>query len=94
MGAVMYRCPHCRKQSISWTGQLSPRTTCPSCGAELKIKLKFSNFLLPIYFAGRAILGLAFHVHFDVGIFWEAAIVVTLATVQIWLSVYREVGEQ
>lgn len=92
----MYRCPHCRNFSISWTAQLSPpfgRTKCPICGAELKIKLKFSNFILPVYLAGRGILGFLFNVRFDAGFFGEVAILITLALLQIWLSSYKEVSK-
>jgi hypothetical protein len=77
------------------TAQLSPpigRTTCPICGADLKIKLKFSNFLLPVYFGVRGTLGLLFNVRFDAGFFGEIAIVVTLALLQIWLTAYKEAG--
>lgn len=91
----MYRCPRCRNLSIPWTAQLSPpfnRTRCPSCGAELKLKLRFSNFLLPIYLFGRGMLGLVFNVRFDIGFFWELAIVVTLGLLQVWLSAYKDVG--
>ena len=92
----MYRCPHCRDLSISWRAQFSPpfdgRTKCPSCGAELKIKLKVSNLLLAIYLGGRGLLGLLFDIRFDPGLFWEIWIVVILAFLQVRLSAYREVS--
>jgi hypothetical protein len=50
-----------------------------------------SNFLLPIYLIGRSALSLLFGVRFDAGWFWELAIVVTLAFLQIRLSSYEEV---
>jgi hypothetical protein len=37
-------------------------------------------------------LGLVFNVRFDIGFFWELAIVVTLGLLQVWLSAYKDVG--
>lgn len=92
----MYMCPHCRHFSISWRAQLSPpfdgRTTCPCCGARLKIKLKVSNFLIPIYLFGRATLGMLFHLRFDAGFVGETAIAIILCVLQIRLMAYEEVG--
>jgi predicted RNA-binding Zn-ribbon protein involved in translation (DUF1610 family) len=91
----MYRCPHCGDLSISGATQFSPpfnsRVKCPRCGTEVKIRMKASNFILPAYMFGRGMLGLLFGSHFDAGLFWEMAIVVSLAFLQIRLSEYEEV---
>jgi predicted RNA-binding Zn-ribbon protein involved in translation (DUF1610 family) len=93
----MYRCPHCGDLSISGASQFSPpfngRVKCPTCGTELKVKQKTSNFILPIYLIGRSALSFLFDVRFDAGLFWEVAIVVTLAFLQIRLSSYVEVSK-
>jgi predicted RNA-binding Zn-ribbon protein involved in translation (DUF1610 family) len=97
IGDAMYRCPHCGDLSISGASQFSPpfngRVKCPTCGTELKVKWKASNFILPIYFIGRSALSFLFGVRFDAGLFWEVAIVVTLAFLQIRLSSYEEVSK-
>lgn len=91
----MYRCPHCGDLAISGATQFSPpfngRVKCPTCGTELKIKRKVSNFILPIYFAGRAALSLLFGLRFDGGFFWEMMFAVILAFIQIRFSSYEEV---
>ena len=91
----MYTCPHCGDLSISAVTQLSPpfngRAKCPTCGTEVKVKQKASNYILPIYFLGRSVLSLLFGVRFDVGWFWEMAILVILAFLQVRFSSYEEV---
>lgn len=92
----MYRCPHCRDLSISWRAQFSSpfdgRTKCPSCGTEVKIKLKPSNLPLAIYLGGRGLAGLLFDIRFDAGLFWEIWIVLVVAFFQVRLSEYEEVA--
>lgn len=91
----MYRCPHCSDLSISGATQLSPpfdgRVKCSTCAAELKVKIKLTNFILPAYFMSRSLMGLLFHIHIDLDIFWEMTIVLILAFLQIRLSTYEEV---
>ncbi len=92
----MYTCPHCGKPSISTIAQLGRpfdnRTTCPACGAKLKIRMKPSNFILPIYLFCRGMLGLVFGVHFDAGIVGEMAIALMLFSLQVRLIEYKEVA--
>jgi len=91
----MYRCPHCGKQSISTIAQLcrpfDNQTTCPACGANLKIRMKLSNFILPIYLFCRGMLGLVFGIHFDAGLLGEMAIALMLFFLQVSLIEYREI---
>ncbi|QJD99553.1 hypothetical protein HH212_05545 [Massilia forsythiae] len=58
----------------------------------MKIKLKVSNFLIPIYLFGRATLGMFFHLRFDAGFVGETAIAIILCVLQIRLMAYEEVG--
>jgi len=57
----MYRCPNCKDLSISAISQLSPpfngHTKCPTCGSEVKVKHKASNYLIFIFALTYAILG-------------------------------------
>jgi len=91
----MYRCPHCGDLSISGATQFSPpfdgRVKCPTCGAELKVKITLANFILPAYLMSRSLMGLLFHIHIDLDVFWEMTIVLILAFLQIRLSTYEEV---
>jgi len=93
----MYQCPHCGKQSISTIAQLcrpfDNRTTCPACGAKLKIRMKLSNFILPIYMFCRSMLGLVFGMHFDAGLPAEMAAVLMFFFLQIRLIEYKEVAD-
>lgn len=92
----MYRCPHCGNLSISATSAalfkppFDGRAKCPTCGAQLRIKLTVFSFLLPVYLFSRGALGLLFHLHFDFGLFWEVAIVTVLFFLQIRLITYKE----
>src|SRR5262249_18351211 len=55
-GTNMYRCPHCHARSISALSQLSPPfdgvTNCSACGTQLKVKRKFTNYLVVLYMLG------------------------------------------
>lgn len=89
----MYKCPNCGNLSISGLTQLSPpfdgKVQCPVCRAELKTRMKFSNFLIPIYLIGRAMASLVFKVHFDFGFITEMCILLVLAFFQVRLCEYR-----
>lgn len=92
----MIRCPHCGKQSISTIAQLcrpfDNRTTCPACGAKLKIRMKLSNFILPIYLFCRGMLGLLLGIHVNAGFAAEMAAVLMFFFLQIRLIEYKEVA--
>ena len=94
-GEGMYNCPHCHNRSISGAVLLSPpftgQTTCPACGAALKIRPTVFSFLLPIYLVGRATLGMLFDLRFDLGFFGEMAVLAILAFLQLRLIVYQKV---
>lgn len=93
----MYKCPHCGNPSISMkTAALfklpfDGRALCPVCGTQLRMKWTVSRFLFPIYLFVRAVLGLVFHVHFDLGFVGEMTVAVLLVVLQIRLISYEEV---
>jgi predicted RNA-binding Zn-ribbon protein involved in translation (DUF1610 family) len=94
IGGLMYRCPRCGDLSISGATQFSPpfdgRTKCPTCGAELKVKHKSSNFILPLYLIGRSTLSLLFGIRFELDFVWDTLILVTLLFIQIRFIAYVE----
>ncbi|WP_159703835.1 hypothetical protein [Massilia sp. 9I] len=81
--------------SISAASQFSPpfngRVKCPTCGSELKVRQKLTNFILPIYLLGRVALSQLFGLRFDAGMFWEMLILLALGFVQIRFIAYKEV---
>jgi predicted RNA-binding Zn-ribbon protein involved in translation (DUF1610 family) len=91
----MYRCPHCGKQSISTIAQLCRPfdncTTCPACGTKLKIRMKLSNFILPIYLFCRSLLGLLLGIHINAGFPAEMAALLMFFFLQIRLIEYKEI---
>jgi len=92
----MVRCPHCGNLPISmrtaalFEPPFDGRAKCPVCGAQSRIKLTVSSFLLPMYLFSRGAFGLLFHVHLNSGLLWEVAILLALLVLQIQLIAYKE----
>jgi hypothetical protein len=91
----MYRCPHCKNLSISALSQLSPPfngvTTCPACKSEVKVKRKFTNFLVAIYFVASIIASKFFGLREFVSSFNGLAILIAGAFFQIRFVEYEEI---
>lgn len=89
----MYRCPNCQKMTISGMTQFSPpfngMVECPNCHAELRVKRKFSNYLVAIYLIARAMLYFVFGLHIDYNFAIEFPILLILFFFQVRLSTYE-----
>lgn len=85
----MYRCPHCRNKSIPtsalWAYQA--RSTCKACGAEVRMRIKPSTFLLPAFLLARAVAGIAFDLRLAFAT--EMVVMVALVMLQFYLFEFR-----
>lgn len=96
----MYKCPHCGYRSILigtaalFKPPFDGSAVCPICGTHLRLRWTISRFLLPLYMLIRSVLGLAFHVHFDLGFVGEMTIAVILVVLQFRFMSYKDVGLQ
>jgi hypothetical protein len=94
----MYRCPHCKKLGISALSQLSPPfsgvTTCQACNSEVKVKRKFTNFLVVVYLFACIIASKFFGLRDFVSSFHGVAILIAVAAFQVRFVEYEEVAER
>jgi len=91
----MYRCPHCKKLTISGLTQFYPpfdgRVQCSNCHAEVKVKKKFTNFLVPIYILIRAFSGLIFGIRPNLSFFTELTLLLFVCFIQVRFISYEVV---
>jgi predicted RNA-binding Zn-ribbon protein involved in translation (DUF1610 family) len=94
----MYKCPHCGNRSISigtaalFKPPFDGSAVCPICGTHLRLRWTISRFLFPLYMLTRSVLGLAFHINFDLGFVREMTIAVILVVLQFLFMSYKEVS--
>lgn len=83
----MYRCPNCNELSISGFSQLSPPfdglTQCPNCGVELRVKRKFTNYLVALYMATVIAASFVLDKHGMLSSFIGFALLVAVGVIQI-----------
>lgn len=91
----MYRCPYCHDLSISSLSQISPpfnsNTKCPKCHAEVKLKRKFTNYLIIYYMFLRAVAGSVLPPEYFPHIFIDAIVILVLTVIQCRLAEYEVV---
>jgi DNA-directed RNA polymerase subunit RPC12/RpoP len=90
----MYRCPHCGDRSISAWSQFSPpfdsRTSCPSCGAKVKVKFKLTNLLVVAGLLGMTLPGVLFGSQYRIDPFIQMVGLIACAFLQIRLTAYEK----
>ena len=92
----MFQCPQCHDHAISASSTLSTTldstVTCPTCMTTLRIKRKATHYLVIAYMCLRAILSSVLPEGYNVGIFDESGVIITLAVLQFLLTEYDVVG--
>lgn len=71
---------------------LDSTVTCPTCMTTLRIKRKATNYLVIAYMCLRAVLLSVLPEGYDVGVFVESSVILTLAVLQFLLTEYDVVG--
>jgi hypothetical protein len=88
----MYKCPKCGQDSISALGQftLSRTTTCKECGAVVKVKRKFTNYLVLLYLLTAVLFDRVFAAPGAAFNYWWFLGLIVVAAVQVQSAEYIE----